>query len=219
MPFVVSSCLMSGEDTIVLPQSEEVTVGIDVEAIPLDVQQKLEVYMPIHEGTNPPIIDGVYLMSPLEAVYASDNGFNPGDVANDYVIRFTNQNAKNHTLSYAEMDLVADAYGSSDDVTIIGHNNNFTTYFISSGISSGVSYKETILISGTWTMYGIQDIYYAFVMVDKGYDPNGELMNENEFRVFKDSDRLAENSVWSKSAFESSQSMTNLLHSAIRNPK
>ena len=213
LPLMLPSCLTTGEDTIILPPTEEVSAGIDVEAIPLSLQQELEVYMPIYEGSNPPVIEGAYLISPFKAVYASDNVFDPGDLAYDYKIRFTNQNTKNNTLLYNEMDMVEDSYASSDEVAIIGNGNDFTAYFISSGKSSGISYKAATLISGTWSGSGIKNLYYAFVMVDKGDDPNFILMGKDEFRVFTDGNGLAENSTWSKSAQinPSTKSLSSLL--------
>jgi len=207
LPFLILSCLTTGEDTIILPQAEEVSVGIEEEAIPLSLQQELEVYMPIHEGSNPPVIDGTYLISTMKAVYASDNYFKPGDLAYDYKIRFTNPNTKDNTLSYSEMDMVEDVYGSSDEVTIIGSGSDFTAYFVTSGKSSGISCKVATLISGTWTKSGIKNLYYAFVMLEKSYDPESSLMNVNEFRVFTDGDGLAVNSTWSKSVQINSPSM------------
>ena len=36
-------------------------------------------------------------------------------------------------------------------------------------------------------------------MLEKGPDPEGKLVEEGTYRIFKDSDGLAENSYWNKS--------------------
>ena len=46
---------------------------------------------------------------------------------------------------------------------------------------------------GTKSSSGIRNLEYAFVMVEKGDDPNHKLMEEGVFRVFKDKDGLAAN--------------------------
>ena len=51
-------------------------------------------------------------------------------------------------------------------------------------------------MSGTKTAEGIQNLQYAFVMVEKGDDPEGILMEEGVFRVFKDGDEISYYTSW-----------------------
>ena len=72
-----------------------------------------------------------------------------------------------------------------------------------------LKYHETILIFYveyknifdhllTKLSSGISNLYYAFIMVEKGSDPNHDLMEEGIFRVFKDKDGLSVNTTWSR---------------------
>jgi hypothetical protein len=217
LPFLFSSCLQLGNDTLILPTGEYYEVQastIDVDILSISIQQELEQYMPLYEGATSPNVEGVFLFSSVETVYCSDEndgGYSPGELVDDFKIKLSNQDSKTNTLTYNEESIDGDAYSSSDDVYIIGNGNNFTAYFISSGISSNISTEEAILISGTLTSSGIKDVYYAIVMLDKGYDPDNTLMGMDEYRIFKDEDGLAENSTWSKSAKINSLNTTNPL--------
>lgn len=64
------------------------------------------------------------------------------------------------------------------------------------GTSSGIYTKTALVISGTKTNTGIKGIRYAFVMVEKGDDPDTKLMDEGVFRVFEDGDGLALIATW-----------------------
>lgn len=64
------------------------------------------------------------------------------------------------------------------------------------GTSSGIYTKTALVISGTKTSTGIQGIRYAFVMVEKGDDPDSKLMDEGVFRVFEDGNGTALLTTW-----------------------
>lgn len=95
---------------------------------------------------------------------------------------------------------IISANGSSTDegkgAFISGSGNNFTAHFNTEGVSSGISTKTPLVISGIKTSEGIKDLYYAFVMVEKGEDPDNILMKEGIFRVFRDQDNLAVYATW-----------------------
>ena len=50
-------------------------------------------------------------------------------------------------------------------------------------------------MSGTMTNSGIKDFYRGILMLDK-YDPNDNIMNVGDFRIFKDQDGLSEPTTW-----------------------
>ena len=168
------------------------------EVVPSEIREKMDDYMPIYPGTNPPNIEGCYYIDPFETVYCEDQGnggFDPGDLVVSYYCLFQNQNTSDNTIDF---------YGMSDSeqseqgngAFISGSGNNFTAFFNTEGTSSGISTKTALVISGTKTSEGIKDIYYAFVMVEKGEDPENKLMKEGVFRVFHDQDGLAVNATW-----------------------
>lgn len=165
--------------------------------LPEELQLELEKYMPIYNGILPPDVQGTYYVSPFVAVYCEDyghGGYAPGTEVYPVTIRFSNQNFKTNTLDYHDYQTNASSTGVG--ALICGSRNNFSAYFSTAGTAYGISYRTVLIVSGTKTDEGIKDLYYAFGMVEKGDDPEGILMDEEVFRVFKDSDGLSVNSTW-----------------------
>ena len=187
---VLSSCEKSSDDET---DSGEVDTRIN-QVIPKEYRQKMEKYMAIYDGVNPPNIEGVYTMSPCTNVYDDTGYFSAGDVTTDVYLRFYNQNMSNNIISYE--DYSGGDYEEATGAFISGDNNNFSVYFNTSGKSGNATFKLALVISGTKASNGIRNLYYAFVMTDKKNDTNNQLMDVGGFRIFKDGDGLAEPSSW-----------------------
>ena len=166
--------------------------------VPPDIRDDIENWMPVYDGVNPPNVEGTYYIDPFVAVYCEDQGrggFYPGDQVVSEYIQFMNQTAYN-TLDYMDVSATGYSQSSGIGVFISGEGDNFTVYFDTVGITDGINTKTALIISGTKTPQGIKNLYYAFVMVEKGPDPNHLLMDEGVFRVFKDQDGLSVNATW-----------------------
>ena len=83
---------------------------------------------------------------------------------------------------------------------ISGYGNYFTIFFNTIGESHNISTKTALVISGEKTSNGIKNLKYAFIMVEKGADPQGLLMKEGVFRVFEDGDYISSPITWSHSS-------------------
>lgn len=148
---------------------------------------------------NPPNVEGVYLVDPFVTVYCEDEGtggYEPGDLVASNYIKLSNQNFTNNTLDYENMSVSGNSHSTGEGAFISGSGNNFTAFFNTIGESSDIYTKTALVISGTKSASGIQNLQYAFIMVEKGYDPNEVLMKEGVFRVFKDQDGLSINTSW-----------------------
>lgn len=164
-----------------------------------EILEDMEEYIPIHRGTNPPIVNGTYFIDPFETVYCEDygnGGYEPGHIVNSEYIKMSNQNNKNLTLDYQSVSESGNSYEEGKGSFISGNGNYFTIYFDTEGYSNDIYNRIALVISGEKKDSGIKDLYYAFVMVEKGDDPDGLLMEEGVFRVFKDKDGLSVNSSW-----------------------
>ena len=193
---IFSSCLYDGGETIVLPIDDiDPLKGMVSEGIiPLEIRDRFTRYMTIHEGTNPPIITGYYILNPVEIIYSSDGQYDKGDTFADWYVYFGEQH-KWIINEYREKQ--AGINGTAKDVVIVGNGNDFTVYYILESYSdrnedgTDETYtKQSVLFSGTFTSYGIDNAQYAFIMLDKK-DPLGVIMDKNEFRIFKDGNGLA----------------------------
>lgn len=175
------------------------------DVVPKDLVDKMAEKITIHRGSNPPTIEGCYLIDPFETVYCEDEengGYEVGHIVQSHIIRFKNQDNVNHTLDYEGRSV----NGSTSDVGtgafISGSGNNFSVFFSTEGEvitekEQTVTTKEALIISGTKASTGIKDLHYAFVMLEKSGDTYDEVMKEGIYRVFKDSDGLSVNYTWS----------------------
>ena len=169
------------------------------DVVPDDIREELDDWIPIYSGVNPPIVEGTYFIDPFETVYCEDGEYEPGFIVESYIIKFSNQNTSNNTVDYNERNEVGDAVGAGNGAFISGSGNNFTAFFNVTGSTYGISTKTALVVSGTKSSSGISNLYYAFILVEKGYDPENKLMEEGVFRVFKDKDGLSVNTSWTRS--------------------
>ena len=172
--------------------------------VPEEIQEKMSEHMPIYSGVNPPNVEGTYYMDPFETVYCEDytssmTTYYPGYIVNSYYCRFSNQNYINNTIDYQDIAGNGSSSNIGTGAFISGSGNNFTAFFNTIGEGYGIATRTALVISGTKTSDGIKDLYYAFVMVEKGDDPEHKIMAEGVFRVFRDQDGISVNSTWPSS--------------------
>ncbi len=165
------------------------------QVVPDDIRQKMEPYIPIYDGTNPPNVEGCYLIEPFETVYCEDNGFSPGTLVVPSYINLTGQ-SKENTIDMEECSSDFESYSIGEGAFISGEGKNFTIFFNTIGTTYGIENRTALLISGTKATGGIKNLRYAFVMVEKGDDPEGILMKEGVFRVFQDKDGMSYSDTW-----------------------
>lgn len=173
--------------------------------VPDEILIKVEQYMPIYRGVNPPNIEGAYALNPMHVIYCEDGGLAQGASVYPMNIRFYGQDREINTISYEALTI----YGSTDsrresasDAFVSGTGKYFTFYcngngvYSSSDLTQTVDYKTALVISGEKTSSGIRNMKYAFIMVSKSSDPDNKVMKEGTFRVFGDPDYLSENIEW-----------------------
>lgn len=203
--FLMIGCLRKGDETIALPE-----IGTASNVIPVEIRQEFESKMHIYEGTNPPDITGSFVISPMDLHYASDAENAPVSFADCYIAFY---NRQGNTYEFKEKQ--SSTTGSSPLVTVIGSGNDFTAYFTNNSQSDDGSWAiQATLISGTITSRGIENIKYAFIMLD-AYDPNDHIMEVNEYRIFYDGDGVASYKNWdySKSSDEEPDSASHVMYS------
>lgn len=192
--FGMTACSSSDKDDD-KPDTKEVDTRLE-SVVPNEYRVQLEKYMAIYDGVNPPNVEGVYLASPSTLVYSSDGAFEVGHKFVDYYFKFSNQNTKRNTVDYERKGKSGTDSETSTGAFISGDGNNFTIFFNTTGVAQGISNKKALLVSGTKASDGIKNLIWAFVMTEKGDDPNNVLIKVGEFRVVKDNDGLADNTTW-----------------------
>jgi hypothetical protein len=162
------------------------------QVIPSKYLKELQKHMTIYDGENPPMVEGVFLVAPAVLHYDSYHAEGVDSFSNSY-IEFYAQDATNRTLKTKEQG-GNNAEGSGS--YIIGEGNNFTVFLSNTGTSYGVSFKTATIVSGTMTAQGIKNLYYGFLMVDKGDDPDEKIMGVGRYRIIKDKDGMSEYTKW-----------------------
>lgn len=181
-----TGCLKEGDETVVVPYSDG---KIPYSVIPERLQDSLTRHgFVIHEGTEPPSIEGRYVASPNVLQYASDNYAN---LFHNIYMAFAGQNPRGLIQYAEEQDSLAN--GKSLAAHIIGSDNSFTMYCyqeLSDTVNHAWECKTATVVSGNHTPSGIASCQYAFIMLDKK-DSADRLVPVGTFRIFHDSDLMA----------------------------
>lgn len=187
----------------------------------IHIPDEMKPHIPIYKGSNPPVLDGTYLMEPNECVYCSDEGhggYPRGTVCVSEIFRFSNMSTLSRTIDVKNEDIRGYSVEEGLGYYISGSGNNFTVYANVDGQNEdGIMMKMSYLISGTKTSSGLKDFYQAFIMQWKS--AAGDLMDIGAFRVFKDGDGLAVPTSWiefTKGAYPMMTNGVNLKNNKFR---
>ena len=143
--------------------------------------------MPIYEGTNPPNIEGIYLLDNLRFHYSSDpgeKGFTKGDKAVNYKYRFYEQNGVKLKSDYRALKFGVNDIATGSGAIISGSGNNFTVFLNHAAHTEGVKNNDIILISGEITPEGIKDLLLTLTVTEKE-DTNNQIMKVGVYRIFQ----------------------------------
>jgi len=168
--------------------------AVPISVIPTDIREEFKASMPIFSGTTPPDISGEYLASPYIITSSSLESDVLETKYSDRFIAFIDDNKGN--LSYKGKQGTGSGGSENVVVEIVGKDNSFTAYFVSTGKNKGINTKTSVVISGTITTYGISNFHYGFILLEKGPDPEDKLLKVNTYRTFKDADGLAVRYEW-----------------------
>ena len=167
------------------------SLNIPMEAkaiIPEETLQQIKAQgMPIYEGTNPPNIEGIYLLDNLRFHYSSDpgeKGFTKGDKAVNYKYRFYEQNGVKLKSDYRALKFGVNDIATGSGAIISGSGNNFTVFLNHAAHTEGVKNNDIILISGEITSEGIKDLVLTLTVTEKE-DANNQIMKVGVYRIFQ----------------------------------
>lgn len=149
----------------------------------------LDLGFQINEGSNPPNINGDYLISPMELFSTTVPSDRIGRIFDDYLTRFSNQNNSNLTI-----DMYGYGGGEVDDGSgsfISGDNNQFSVFLkITSQIGNYPS-TSAFSFSGEFTDEGIYNIQFAVLMLDNKGNIEEVYIENNTGRVFIDNNGVS----------------------------
>ncbi len=142
----------------------------------------------IYTGNNPPIINGVFEISPRVV----ENTNIPNDYAIGYEISpteiyFENQDNDALTFDYKEIEQnISESVGDLSYVS--GSGNDFSAFVRTTITASEQNAILIIAISGTATSSGFTGTQQALFMLDNMGNPQGVFIENGQGRIFKDED-------------------------------
>ena len=193
-----TGCLKEGDDTIVLPFPID---KIPYEVIPEHIQDSLTRHgFVIHEGAEPPKIEGIYLASPMELKYASDNYVNPRfrhlymSFSGQMMRGMINYNQIQFDTIFLNDEQLYEVMGDASEAQVIGtaSENKFTMYCIQTIYPPDSIWwcKTASVVSGVYADDGIKNCQYAQYIIDRGGDVT-RLPDPGTYRYWNDGDGFA----------------------------
>ncbi len=146
--------------------------------------------MLIHEGSQPPTIENIFLISPdqLLSPYGPDDMYQKGEIITDHKFQFTNQ--QGNRVSSEEKE-IGTGVSNNFEAYIEGSGNLFTLFAEIKHMSESVEYTTLEIISGEITATGIKNFQKANLVVAKGADPDGDVLDVGQGRIWEDGDGVA----------------------------
>ncbi len=161
--------------------------------VPPGLRDSIDDHFDYNEGTNPPNVSGMYVMSIRKMIYHSVQG-NTDVNLSDYYFGIIRQNDRYYFVSRGTGGLEYSQAGVS------GSGNDFSVCFLVNGkgdddMSPDAWYKASVVLSGTIEDAGVRNCQYVFTMLEK-YDPCGIFMPVGTYYICRDADGLAERRAW-----------------------
>ena len=146
------------------------------------------------EGTNPPNIEGIYLLDNLKFLYTSDpddHYFTKGQDVADYKYKFYDQQGVKVKSNYKVLKFGAFDVATGSGAIISGSGNKFTVFLSHAANTEGVKNNDIILISGELTSQGIKNLVYVLTVTQKD-DSNNKIMKVGTYRIFTHYESIAQ---------------------------
>lgn len=137
----------------------------------------------IYSGNTPPIVNGIYLLSPDSCIYDNTSALT-GSIITDQRYRFSNQNNTNFTLTVDVKDLSTNALHQTAVKTFIcGSGNNFSIFILRT-ILNTIPAEAYNVYSGTLTTGGVLHLQNCLYIRNKGDDPTHLVAKAGTIRLF-----------------------------------
>jgi hypothetical protein len=177
----VSSCKKNHEDN---GNTNTVTTQIQT-ILPQKYIDSLTAHgLVLSNGKTPPVINGAYVFEPIND-YDNSHIFSVGGAASDAKVKIANQSGNNAAV-YIKGWVGIGVVDTSSAQVIAGAGNDFTVYAQAKGGSPVYTYDY--VMTGTYSSAGIQNMKFAFVMIDNG--GNSLAATTGTIRIFHDQDNI-----------------------------
>ncbi|MCL2094165.1 MAG: SPOR domain-containing protein [Treponema sp.] len=150
----------------IIAARERLTEDVQRIILPDIFEAALELGVVIHEGTDPPNIEGTFEIRPLILISSNfPDELEPGHEFNIMQITFSDQDNENLTIIVETIE--SNTTGSGLGSFITGSDNKFTVYTEVSGIHYGYPYKSVEIQSGEIGPSGITNYYHVLIITEE----------------------------------------------------
>lgn len=149
--------------------------------------------MTIHEGTNPPNIEGIFSTGILEMIYTSlkDDSYPIGQEIESYRFKFYEQEGTKVKTDYINEAITANDQARGRGTIISGNGNKFTAYLDMNITDLEIKTRDVSVLSGEITPEGIKNFQYGFLKIEKTGDITGRMVPEGTIRIWVSQSKLA----------------------------
>lgn len=198
---VFASCTKNDENTIVLIGEERYIDDI-LTVIPDTLKPMFDVvFGSIPQGPVPPKIEGSFVVDPKQRVSSNVSVWPLTVIEPNLYLKFSDQHN-----GVVAMDLNEATEQLTDTVFVMGHNKDFTIYFVEDKSydvpfneqSFHVRVKRGVIMKGTMNDYGMANFSIASIIME-AEDDSGGLLGQyapGSFFVYRDGNGLAEYLDW-----------------------
>lgn len=161
------------------------------------VKEKIEIVIPqqyidtlkglgmnVFEGSNPPNVEGIYLLDSLILINSNIPGFIVGTAFSDAKINLYNQNTTNFSLTVEQK--TSGSLSTSENSVVTGDGDNFTIWGNLTTSNNGDTAIIATIISGQIADDGIKNLDYALINVDYIFNGSNQFLLEGQARFIKD---------------------------------
>jgi hypothetical protein len=196
-----ASCTKNDENTIVLIGEERYIDDI-LTVIPDTLKPMFDVvFGSIPQGPVPPKIEGSFVVDPKQRVSSNVSVWPLTVIEPNLYLKFSDQHN-----GVVAMDLNEATEQLTDTVFVMGHNKDFTIYFVEDKSydvpfneqSFHVRVKRGVIMKGTMNDYGMANFSIASIIME-AEDDSGGLLGQyapGSFFVYRDGNGLAEYLDW-----------------------
>ncbi|WNJ18181.1 hypothetical protein [Pontibacter sp. G13] len=198
LPLLLLSLIVGLSGCLERPLDEDEIEFVEeiLDIVPRETIDSLEALgFNVHEGTNPPVIDGALHIEPFELLipFGPQDPWEVGKEVQAYEYTFENFDPAEKTVSISYHQPNGTDQGSGIGGIIAGEGNGFTIFSELAGDVQGIQYTQAVIMTGVITDDGVKDFQYAFLMTDKeGDDLDAILIPVGTGRIWIDSDYISE---------------------------
>lgn len=184
------ACTKNDDTTLILLGTEAYVEDI-LNAIPDSLRDTFEQrFGEIPQGYVPPKIEGDFIVAPKQRCYSNVVSWPLDVVEPNMYLHLSDQHNSVVIFTLAEATNTF-----TDTVYVIGHDNKFTVYYQETKEmtmnNDNVVLKRGIIIKGEMSDEGMQNLYFANIIMDVIGDTDVPLVERGQFFIYKDGDGIA----------------------------